>query len=234
MSGQSIITDTPCMETNVTLTLYITPGTIHSSCINNPADSNCSGIPAPSQTAPVNRCICLRIPLTVSAALSAQPVSLASIEPDILTCVLPTACTFSSEYFQNHPDLTNALIRGAGGSITLGADKTGLSLAVTIENANSVLSMHTPSPPVPADPTYADQYQNLYAQLLTAKLNMLNGAIGAFAADAIMAAYAFLAHSPKDGKAGAPSIQKPLMQYNAGIAPGCPPCFTNGSCVKPK
>lgn len=135
--------------------------------------------------------------------------------------LVPIQCGF----FRNNPDFTNQLITEAGGSITLGTGE-GLSFTVTTANANNVLSFNTPSPPAPDDPPFANQYQVLYAQLLAAKLNVLNitasGApICAFATDAITAADNFLDESPPDGQQGAPNVQEPLEQFNSGNAPGC-------------
>lgn len=74
----------------------------------------------------------------------------------------------------------------------------------------------------------AQQYQVLYAQLLAAKLNVLNlqaqgVPICTFATEAIAAADAFLDNSPEGGMSGAPNVQEDLEQFNAGNAPGCPP-----------
>lgn len=130
-------------------------------------------------------------------------------------------------FFQNHPEVTNALITAAGGSIILGIDSLGLSFTVTTANANNVFSFNTPSPPAPSSPPLANQYQVLYAQLLAANLNVQSlidhgVAICTFASDAIAAANNFLANSPSGGMAGAPDVQEPLAQFNGGNAPGCP------------
>jgi hypothetical protein len=85
-----------------------------------------------------------------------------------------------------------------------------------------VLSFNTPSPPAPSSPPFSQQYQVLYAQLLAAKLNVLNGATCAFAAAAIAAADTFIANSPAGGTSGAPAVQDPLELFNSGGAPDCP------------
>ncbi|MCX7772312.1 MAG: hypothetical protein N2376_04275, partial [Clostridia bacterium] len=80
-----------------------------------------------------------------------------------------------------------------------------------------------PSPPAPSTAPFASQYQVLYAQLLAANLNILNGATCEFAVAAIAAANTFLANSPSGvGMAGAPEVQEPLATFNEGNAPGCP------------
>jgi hypothetical protein len=119
--------------------------------------------------------------------------------------------------------VTNALITAAGGSIVLGIDNAGASFTVTTANAGDVLSFNTPSPPAPSSPPFAGQYQVLYAQLLAANLNVLNGATCDFATTAIAAANSFLAASPSgEGMAGAPAVESPLAEFNEGTAPGCP------------
>lgn len=138
-----------------------------------------------------------------------------------------TACTYSMGFFRKNSGFTNELITNAGGSITLGTG-SGLGFVVTTANANAVLSLNTPEPPAPEDPPLAGQYQNLYAQLLAAKLNVLNllamdVEICAFATAAIAAADDFLDSSPEGGKEGAPGFQDDLEEFNTGNAPGCPP-----------
>ncbi len=115
----------------------------------------------------------------------------------------------------------------AGGSIILGINNNGLSFTVTTANANNVLTFNTPSPPAPINPPLALQYQNLYAQLLAADLNVIalqaqGVQICDFAIEAINDANSFLANSPTGGMTGAPIIQAQLEIFNLGEAPGCP------------
>jgi hypothetical protein len=119
-------------------------------------------------------------------------------------------------------DAVNALITGAGGSIILGSNSDGLSFTVTTANAMEVLSFDTPEPPAPSSPPFAGQYQQLYAQLLGAKLNVLNGATCGYAESAITQADDFLANSPAGGTSGAPNFSSLLELYNTGNGPGCP------------
>jgi hypothetical protein len=131
-------------------------------------------------------------------------------------------CTYTIGFYNNNPDITDALITGAGGSIILGINGNGLSFTVTTANADEVLSFATPSPPAPDSPPFAGQYQVLYAQLLAANLNVLRGATCDFATAAIAAANTFLADSPPGGMMGADAVQQPLATFNQGLAEGCP------------
>lgn len=99
----------------------------------------------------------------------------------------------------------------------------GASFTVTVLNANAVLSLNTPAPPIPLSPPRSNQYQILYAQLLAAKLNVIRGAVCDAATAAIAAADAFIATSISGvGKDGAGDVQEPLAAYNEGAAEGCP------------
>ena len=195
--------------TNVQITPQVDVGTITTHCDGNPFIGACNGIPVEFCEFMVSQNICVQIPLTFHANAVATPAGMVCGMPGIGTCA-QTACTFTIGYFRNHPDVTNALITSAGGSIILGIDATGLSFTVTTANANAVLSLQTPSPPAPDSPPFAGQYQILYAQLLAANLNVLNGATCNNATSAISAANTFLANSPAGGMAGAPAVQEPL------------------------
>jgi hypothetical protein len=184
----------------------------------------CPGTPSPTGTCTfsVSQKICVQIPIKFAATATAVPGGIVCGTPDIGECPSP-GCTLTIGAFKNNPDLTNALITAAGGSIVLGIDNTGASFTVTTVNANDVLSFNTPSPPAPSSPPFSNQYQVLYAQLLGANLNVLNGATCPFATSAIAAANAFLATSISGvGKPGAPDVQEPLAEFNEGRAPGCP------------
>lgn len=161
-----------------------------------------------------------------SATASAVEDGIVCGEPDIGPCTGTGGCTLSIGAFRDNP-LTSELIESAGGSIVLGIDASGLSFTVTAANANAVLNFNTPSPPAPANPPLAQQYQVLYAQLLAANLNVLNlqsqgVSICTFATQAIEAANEFLATSPPGGTTGAPAFQEDLARFNSGNAPGCP------------
>jgi len=164
----------------------------------------------------------VQVPVTFDAEAVAIPAGIVCGTPRIGNCASAAGCTRSMGFYRENPEVTNALITAAGGSIVLGISGQGLSFTVTTDNANNVLSLNTPSPPAPAAPPHAPQYQNLYAQLLTANLNVLSGATCDFATQAIANANTFLAESPAGGKPGAPQVQEPLALFNSGNATGCP------------
>lgn len=224
----TIVREDVCVQGTVTITPNIEVGESVSFCRGNPIIGSCPGTLMRNCTFTVSQNICVQIPLAFSATAAATPNGLVCGTPQTGECVGEDACTRTIGFFRNHPDVTNALITAAGGSITLGDGSAGASFTVTTANANAVLNLNTPSPPAPGSPPFANQYQELYAQLLAAKLNALSIiALGAdvcpFAVAAIAAADAFLAASPPGvGMAGAPDVQEPLAQFNEGNAPGCP------------
>lgn len=164
----------------------------------------------------------MQVPVTFDAEAVATPAGIVCGTPGIGNCASAEVCTRSMGFYRENPEVTNALITAAGGSIVLGINDQGLSFTVTTANANDVLSLNTPEPPAPSSPPFAGQYQILYAQLLAANLNVLRGATCDFATQAIANANTFLANSPEGGMAGAPAVQEPLALFNGGNAPGCP------------
>lgn len=222
------VNETVCVQGTVTITPHVESGEPKSFCFGNPIIGGCPGTLKPNCSFKVGQNICVQIPLTFSASAHAVEDGIVCGTPKTGECSSPgVACTHTIGFFRNNPDITNALITAAGGSIILGIDALGLSFTVTTANANDVLSFNTPSPPAPSSPPFANQYQVLYAQLLAANLNVQSlidqgVAICAFASDAIAAANSFLAASPSGGMAGAPNVQDPLAQFNEGNAQGCP------------
>ncbi|MHC1723950.1 MAG: hypothetical protein AB9836_12190 [Aminipila sp.] len=224
---ESIVHETVCVQGTVTITPSVVSGTSTSFCVGNPIIGSCPGELQRTCEFTVSQNICVQIPLTFSATASAVENGLVCSTPDIGECEGTTACTHTIGFYRNHPEVTNELITNAGGSIILGINSNGLSFTVTTANANDVLSLNTPAPPAPANPPFANQYQNLYAQLLAANLNVLaleeqGVEVCTFALQAISAANTFLANSPVGGTAGAPGFQEPLERFNSGEAPGCP------------
>lgn len=219
--------ETVCVQGTVTITPSVVSGTSTSFCVGNPIIGNCPGELRRFCQFTVSQNICVQIPLTFSATATAVENGIVCGTPDIDGCPATSACTHTIGFFRNHSTITNDLITSVGGSIILGIDADGLSFEVTTSNANAVLSLGTPSPPAPEDPPFANQYQNLYAQLLAADLNVIaleaqGVEVCAFALEAIAAANQFLADSPDGGMAGAPDVQAPLERFNSGLAPGCP------------
>jgi hypothetical protein len=223
MACPATVHDTVCIGADVTITPDVqVDGEIESFCVGGPVIGVCPGTPEPTCSFTVSQRICVQVPLVFSATATADPAGVVCETADTGECPLTTACTRTIGYYKNHPTETNALIEAAGGSIILGSDEDGLSFTVTTENADEVLDFNTPSPPAPESPPLSGQYQNLYAQLLAANLNVLSEAGCDYATDAIEAANEFLATSPPGGTAGAGTYGGPLDTYNKGLAPGCP------------
>lgn len=217
--------ETVCVQAEVTITPNVVVGKVQSFCVGNPIIGRCPGTPSTTGTCTFNvsQNICVQVPLTFSATAEARPDGIVCGTPATGPCPGVTACTHTIGFYRNHPEITNALIESTPtDSIVLGIDSMGLSFTVTTANANDVLNFNVPSPPAPSSPPLAQQYQVLYAQLLTAQLNLLSGATCPFATNAINNANTFLATSPAGGTTGAPAVQDPLAQFNEGNAPGCP------------
>jgi hypothetical protein len=217
--------ETVCVQALVTITPVVNVGEIQTRCVGGPVIGACPGTPSPTNscTFTVSQNVCVEVPLDFSAGATAEPTGIICGTPTAGLCPAVESCTFTIGYYANHPDVTNALIEEAGGTIILGIDEDGASFAVTVDNANAVLTKHTPTPPAPPDPPLANQYQVLYAQLLAAKLNVLRGATCGSATEAIDNADAFLAASPSGiGQSGAPTFSAPLDEFNSGLALGCP------------
>lgn len=225
---QTTVHETVCVQGTVTITPKVESGPSMSFCVDEPFIGGCPGELKSNCVFKVGQRICVQIPIKFSATATAVEDGIVCGTPQTGPCPEDgVGCTFTIGFFRNNTVFTNDLITAAGGSITLGG-AGGLSFTVNTTNANDVLSFNTPSPPAPEDPPFAQQYQVLYAQLLAAKLNVLNLQsqdieICTFATNAITAADMFLVASPSGGMAGAPVVQEPLEQFNSGNAPGCPP-----------
>lgn len=213
-----------CVHANVTITPIIEVGEVIVRCTGRPQIGSCSG--AQSLTScdfTVSQKVCVDIPLEFSANAEARSTGIKCGAPTSGACPSSVSCTYTIGFYKNHPVLTDSLIKAVGGIIVLGIDSQGTSFTVTPEIVDSVLSLKTPAPPAPITGSFAMQYQQLYAQLLAANLNVINGADCALAKTAISNANKFLATSPFGiGKAGAPLYASPLALFNEGMAPGCP------------
>ena len=222
----TVVHENVCVQGLVTILPSVTSGESRSHCLGGPIIGVCPGRLEQSCTFTVSQNICVQIPLVFSATATAVPNGLVCGAQGTGECPAGLACTYTIGYFRNHSDETNALITANGGSVMLGSGG-GLSFVVTTANANNVLHFNTPSPPAPDEPPYAGAYQNLYAQLLAAKLNVFRLiALGVqpcnAALVAIIAADNFLASSPEGGMDGASDVQEPLAQFNEGKTLGCP------------
>lgn len=215
--------DTVCVDAEVTITPLVTVGEIHSNCVGGAVIGSCPGTPSQSCTFNVRQEICVEVPITFEANASATPRGIVCGTPNTGLCGSTASCTYTIGYYNNHPDVIATLIAKAGGSITLGNSSTGLGYTVTtVAEALSVFNYNLPSSSLPTTANYAVQYSVLYAQLLAAKLNVLNGATCDAATAAINDADQFLATSPAAGVAGAPALQEELALFNEGNAFDCP------------
>ena len=221
----ALVHENVCIQAQVVITPSVTVGDIETFCVGAPVIGACQGSPSPTDscTFTVSQSVCVQVPLEFTAGASAKPAGITCGAPEPGLCPGLLACTYTIGFFKNQPALTNALITTAGGTVILGIGISGASFSATTANADAVLSFTTPSPPAPSSLPFAQQYQNLYAQLLAANLNALNGAECSFAMNAISDANTFIATSPSGiGQSGADTVQTPLAQFNEGQAPGCP------------
>lgn len=223
MACPRTVHDTVCVDAEVTITPLVTVGEIRSNCVGDAVIGSCPGTPSQFCTFNVRQEICVEVPLMFEANASATPRGIVCGTPDIGPCSSTVSCTYTIGYFKNHPDHISTLIVKAGGSIDLGNSSTGLGYTVTtVAEAVDVLNFNIPTSSLPTTTTYAVQYIILYAQLLAAKLNILNGATCDAATEAINEADIFLATSPAEGVAGAQALQEELAAFNEGTAFGCP------------
>jgi hypothetical protein len=221
MSCYTVVHDSVCVDAEVSITPSVIVGDIHTYCDGDAFIGACPGTSQKSCEFSVSQRICVQIPLTFEANATATPLGISCGIPDIGICPITTSCTYTIGYFKNHPEVIKELLATAGGSIVLGNSTTGLGYTVTTAaEAVEVLKFNIPASALPTD--YANQYSVLYAQLLAAKLNVLNGANCANATIAIMEADSFLATSPPEGKMGAPDLQDVLETFNSGNLEDCP------------
>ncbi|MDN4525101.1 hypothetical protein [Fictibacillus fluitans] len=167
------------------------------------------------QTCPASFCTLLSLENIVITFDAAQHTLTITGDP-VFNCPPSDdpSCVLTRGYYANHPEVSQQLLSQAGGQIVLGADSQAFSLTVTSQNLIGVLSGNVPGGPSP-------QYQQLYTQLLTAKLNVLNGAGCPLATMYINNADTFLTN-PTQNDPGASDIQQLLASYNEGNADGCP------------
>lgn len=219
----TVVSRTVCGQAAVIILPEVEVGDTEAFCIGAPFIGTCPGTVVKSCTFMVSQNVCAAIPLKFSALASAASKGMICSIPQTGNCPTISGCTLSIGYFSVNPKLVDALIIKAGGSIILGIGSDGASFTVTASNASAVLDFKTPSPPAPTTVPFAAQYQLLYAQLLAANLNVINGATCDNATIAINNANSFIATSPSGvGKPGAPLVQKPLENFNKGNLEGCP------------
>lgn len=216
---ETTVHENVCVQATVTITPNVISGPSTSFCLENPIIGSCEGTLRRNCVFTVSQRICVQIPLTFSATAEAVANGIVCGEPDIGGCNGTDGCTHTRGFFQTHDDVVTALL--AAGPITLGIDNAGFSFTVTtLADATAVYTNAVPGSP-------NSQYNQLYAQLLTAQLNVRNLtaqgiAICQYALDAIAAANNLLAMEeiqPNDVVSG---IQEDLAVFNEGNAPGCP------------
>lgn len=214
-----------CVDAEVIITPRVRVGRISTKCVNGAKLGICAGESKESCSFNVSQEICVQIPLTFAANAIANPLGITCNEPGIGLCNGSASCTYTIGHYKNTEELILELLELAGGSIPLGeSSATGLGYTVTsVAEAVAVLKFNIPTSALPSGGTYIPQYAVLYAQLLAAKLNVLNGASCTFATNKISDADNFLATSPPTtGKDGASEIQEDLALFNEGDAPDCP------------
>lgn len=224
--GPTFVNETVCVEATVRIIPDVQCGVVETFCSGPPTIGSCDGTLMPECSFQVSQSICVQVPLTFSATACVTPNGIICNEDTIAIGRCPESaagCTFSQGHFTTHPDLARVLVASSpGGVVVLGIDNQGLSFTVTPSNVESVFLNGVPTPPAPEDPPFANQYQQLYQQLLAANLNVLNGATCENVVNAINAANDFIANSPEGGMAGAPGFQSPLAEFNRGEMEGCP------------
>lgn len=226
---QTTVHENVCVQAQVTITPKVKALPSKVICQGKPKFKPCKGTPREHCTFTVSQKICVQIPLTFSATTTVDPKGIVCGKEECGPCSHHgTPCTHKIRYFKKHPEVIERLIMAAGGSIVLGKVDSvkgviGASIQVTKANAKDILTLETPSPPVPGTSPLDQQYRKLYAQLLAANLNILNGATCPFATSAIETANKFLTDSPAGvGMAGASTYTGALEKFNCGKAPGCP------------
>lgn len=216
---ETLIHEDVCVQATVTITPEVIVGPSTSFCLGNPTIGGCPGILRENCVFAVSQNICVQIPLTFGATAAAVANGIVCGNTDIGGCQAVGGCTHTRGFYANNETVTAALL--AEGPIILGIDGDGFSFTVTtLADANTVFTNAVPGSPNP-------QYDQLYAQLLAAQLNVRaledqGIPICQFALDAIAAANALLALEniqPNDVVSG---IQEDLATFNEGDAPGCP------------
>ncbi|MGG0790414.1 hypothetical protein ABE132_17195 [Peribacillus simplex] len=235
-----------CVEADITVTPTVVAGTPVVNCVGNPTPVSCQEMGfTPSATGScvftVSQVLCINIPITFDAEANTVTGTVACGElfngPNCEDIPPPgVGCVHTRGFFGSSPQgqaLTAQLITDFG-PIVLGNDNSGLSLTIdTAAEAQAVFDNNPPAP-APTNPPCANnlvaQYHQLYAQLLTANLNVLNLEQQGFAVcqealDVIAAANAFIAASTTPcGVTGAPAFSALLTDFNEGtLSPNCPP-----------
>lgn len=210
-----------CVDTEITVTPTVSSGTPIVRCIGPISTNSCAQrgfTPSTSGscTFTVSQVLCISVPLAFDATTEVATGQVSCGEtfngPNCEN-LPPEACAYTRGFYLNHEEETLALLELAGGTILLGNGTSTYSLTITETNIFDVLAGTVGDSP---------QYRQLYTQLLTAKLNVLNGATCPSATNTIALADLLLSQDVMDNDL-AEQLQTLLEQFNSGEAPGCPP-----------
>ncbi|TCP56034.1 hypothetical protein EV586_103694 [Tumebacillus sp. BK434] len=218
------VSDQVCLQADLEIVPSVTTQTISVKCVGGPVLGPCA---SPPMTAPtpcrfsVSQVICAEFKLNFSAEAAVRNTS-ATCEMPALTPCPPTpppppppppgSCTHTIGFWRNQGvDLTTSflpILLGNGGGLSINVTTTAQAVAILQPSSG---------------PSSVPQYNQLYAQLLAANLNVLNGATCAAATAAIAAANEFLSASDTpDQKTVAAALASTLEQYNSGQLDECP------------
>ncbi|RSK25776.1 hypothetical protein EJF36_02070 [Bacillus sp. HMF5848] len=195
----------------------IIAGTPTVECIGEPEiidmlpefDDNC--------TFNVSQDLCVEFDVSFGANASVGANGLVCDDPIIGGCgTPPMGCVLTRGRYQTDEEFTNSIIEAEGGSIPLGNGGNFSILATT----GNVADIFDGNPPAPAPDI--PQYETLYIQLLTAKLNVARGATCDFATEAIAAADAFLSNVTPADPTQASALADDLDDFNNGRINECP------------
>ena len=86
----AIVHETVCIQADVSITPAVTVGEILSFCVGGPVIGACPGTPSPTDscTFTVSQNICVQVPLTFSAAATAEPTGIICGTPAVGPCAL--------------------------------------------------------------------------------------------------------------------------------------------------
>lgn len=216
---ETVVHENVCVQATVTITPDVNSGPSTSFCLGNPIIGSCPGTLRENCVFTVSQNICVQIPLTFSATAEAVPNGIVCNAVGIGECEGTAGCTHTRGFFQTRDAVVTALL--AEGPIVLGINGNGFSFTVTtLADAQTVYTNAVPGSPNP-------QYDQLYAQLLTAVLNVRTLTnqdieICQYALDAIAAANTLLAMDTVQPNDDVSEVQEDLATFNEGEAPGCP------------
>lgn len=216
------VSDQVCLQADLEIVPSVTAQTINVRCVGGPVLGPCVAPPPTVAPTPcrfsVSQVICAEFKLNFSAEAAVRSTSATCDMPALTPCPPtpppppPGSCTHTIGFWRNQgADLIFGFLPiqlGNGGGLTV--DVTTTAQAVTILQPST-------------GPSSVPQYNQLYAQLLAANLNVMSGAGCPAATAAIEAANEFLSGSATpDQPTVAAALAGTLEQYNSGELAGCP------------